>query len=709
MKNSKWYFSFLLVLFLSQCIFGQNTSFVINGNNLTAGQAVNIPVLVNDFDAVIGFQFTINWDPEVLDFQSIGGFDLDNLDQTNFGFAGIEQGYLTCFWTESSFSGIDVMDEIAIFSLAFQVNCSATEASVIEFSDTPTDALLIYEGQNTLPVTSIPTMINGTYSFDGISLNLNPIVYPISCVGQNDAIIEANVSGGTAPYAYEWDGNVGNSVLDNIGPGNYFLLVTDANNCETIAPFITVNVPDSIHICTIDISYDASCAGNGACIDLTICESSDSLTYQWSNGMTTASICNLVEGIYTVTVTNENGCSAQNEMIVVEDNGYNPMSAQFVSVDSTCALPGMIHLSVLNGQGEYNFDWSNGGNESILENLGAGEYYCTISDDVCEIVVGPITVNAIQPDLTIAADITLPICIEDQGSINVTATSNAMPLTYLWNTGSQENNLENLSPGEYLLTVTDANACTLQSDIFIILEGATVSATDIQIDSTTCDGFADGSISVVPIGGTMPYTFEFSNGETANPTIVAEGMYMLTITDDLGCTAIIENLEVFSPSAIEVIDQVVTDYLDTANSGSIDLTVFGGTPPYSFNWSNGGTTNPLESLDVGSYTCSITDANNCELIIENIMIDQIVSIEEVPGFEIRLYPNPVRDYLYLETNMQIDFLELYTIDGSMVQRYTQLGHNDIIDIQNVDSGIYWVKVISKTETILTKLVVWDKR
>ena len=173
-----------------------------------------------------------------------------------------------------------------------------------------------------------------------------------------------------------------------------------------------------------------------------------------------------------------------------------------------------------------------------------------------------------------------------------------------------QQNILNLSSGLYTVTVTDAAGCTAQKT-FMLSNSTLISATSI-LKHTTCNQIT-GSIDITPSGGIAPYTFLWSTGATTEDIQnVGAGTYSVTITDAAGCsTKKNYTLRVNTTLTLSGIVKPVSCLGD--NSGGVDLSIFGGTPPYAINWADGPTTEDRTGLVAGTYTVTVADATGCSV------------------------------------------------------------------------------------------------
>lgn len=279
-------------------------------------------------------------------------------------------------------------------------------------------------------------------------------------------------------------------------------------------------------------------------------------------------------------------------------------------VDATCAddANGSIGVSIIEGTEPITYAWSNGTTNQTIENAMAGVYTVTITDATGETMELSGEVKAPAP-INISTNITDASCQgQSDGAVITTVEGGVAPYTYSWSNGATTENLEGVSGGYYVLTVTDTNGCEakataiVENTVFIDINGI--------ITNSGCS-VNNGAVDVTVEGGEAPYTYSWSNGsDSEDLSGLAAGSYRLTATDANGClssrTFIVRENNPISLSATMQQTACVEN-----NSGAIDLTINGGEEPYSYSWLSGETTEDIGNLAAGRYTVSVTDASGC--------------------------------------------------------------------------------------------------
>ena len=198
------------------------------------------------------------------------------------------------------------------------------------------------------------------------------------------------------------------------------------------------------------------------------------------------------------------------------------------------------------------------------------------------------------------------------------------PYTYLWSNGASTANISGLAPGTYSVTVTDANACEAISEVTI----EAFVCSDLSIESEQidllCFETCEGSLSITEVpNGTAPFTFEWSTGNTDDKLDgLCAGDYSVTVTDIFNCP-VEATFSITQPTALNALLSSTDETAFMANDGSASSTVSGGVGPYTYNWSNGASTESIDMLSPGIYSLTVTDANGCAFYSE-IEIDPFI-------------------------------------------------------------------------------------
>ncbi|MEQ1744979.1 MAG: FG-GAP-like repeat-containing protein [Saprospiraceae bacterium] len=431
----------------------------------------------------------------------------------------------------------------------------------------------------------------------------------VSCFEANNGSLNVTLTGGTPDFGFLWENNTTNPNRDNLGPGLYALTVTYAGGKCSMQRFYELAQPTAL--IANGISTTAACPGvaNGSATFLGAAHGTPPYTLLWSTGSAAPDQPGLVAGPYSITVTDANGCSLT-QTAQVPEHIAPTMSATTTDVACFGAANGSIAVTLSGGTPGFAFLWENNATTPVRANLGPGQYTLTVSfaSGKCSISRD---FKLIEPSALLSnGTTTTPACPgkANGSAVFLGAAQGTPPYTLMWSTGSAAPDQQNLSAGTYALTVTDANGCTRTDSATVPEHPGTHLSTAPK--PPLCAGGTDGSIDLTVAGGTAPFIFSWSNGQTAeDPTGLSAGQYALTSTDAVGCTAVI-SVELSQPSALSVQVVVAADTCELS-TGSLSTTTTGGTAPYTFFWKNGQTQPALTALTEGAYPLTVTDGNGC--------------------------------------------------------------------------------------------------
>ena len=436
-----------------------------------------------------------------------------------------------------------------------------------------------------------------------------------SCSGASDGALSVVVEEGQEPFTFLWSDNAAAAgSRSGLSAGAYSVLVRDASGAEVTLEE-TLSEPAAIAITATPTAATCNGVADGA-IDLSVSGGTGTYTFRWSNGAETADIGSLAPGQYTVTVTDEAGCSNAALFGIGTNSLINIASVQ---AKPDCNVSnGSIDITPGGGTAPYTFSWSNGTTSEDLRNVGAGYYTVTVTDEAGCSAQGAWFLN--NNNTLILKGVPSPAsCADDaSGSIALTVSGGSAPYTFSWSNGSNSEDLTGLASGNYTVTVTDSKGCSVKATYTVVKNTFQVPKTVVQ---PSCHGDSNGSIILQdPIGGTGPFTYLWSNGATGTAlTGLDAGTYSVTVTDNAGCSRTLTAI-IMNPSAIGVDATVSNTECNADGHFSIDLNTSGGTAPYTFEWSHGATAEDITGLDRGTYSVIVTDSHGCsatkEIIVE---------------------------------------------------------------------------------------------
>ncbi|MBW8048924.1 MAG: PKD domain-containing protein [Cytophagales bacterium] len=447
-----------------------------------------------------------------------------------------------------------------------------------------------------------------------------------TCNGGSDGSATVTITNGSPPYTYLWDdpSQQTNDTAVNLSAGTYSVTVTEENGCSTTASAIIIIEPAGMTLTTG--SVDANCGSSDGSAFVTATGGVSPYTYAWSSGGTNLIENNLVAGTYMVTVTDFDGCS-QSAAVSINESGAGTVSVNTVT-GITCngGLNGSIDIAVSNGTPPITYSWSNGDTTEDISNLTAGTYEVTVTDSAGCNAFESITI--IEPDgMNITTSSTDANCGSSDGSVTVNVTGGIAPYSYSWNTGDTTTAVTNLSSGSYLVTITDANGCVDSVAATVSNVGAptiTVNATDLS-----CNGSADGAVTLNVTGGSTPYSYWWSTGSTVqNQTNMIAFTYFVTVTDASGCETTL-SIVVDEPDPLSLTVTGIDVTGCGISNGSAAANVNGGTSPYSYTWSTLDITQTISGQPEGVYSVTVSDANGCPAITDSVTVGLTVTGQDI--------------------------------------------------------------------------------
>lgn len=640
MKRLYFTLCFFLTLCGSSFLQAQAECLILEAPHTSApsGSSACVDITAVQFEEILAMQLSLTWDKNILDFQEVNNFNLPDLSDSNFGTPD-KTGYpehLTFVWNANIGSGaVTLAEDEVLFSICFDVIGNSGERSLIEFDNSPT-ALEFLAGDYSNTRLSGASLISGSITV-GTAPADAPTILAIDCPQANNcsevppAGIQTETTGGTAPYSYSWTGpyaglpNTPN--LTELIPGDYRVVVQDAAGLTNSLLFhLTGELP--LKLTNVQITQPENCeqAENGA-ISFSIAGGSGSYEYQWSDGASSANRTDLSPGLYELTVTDLfQGCSVYQGFTIFTTSNIQVETTKITPVSCGTTNTGAIELEFGDDSEGLTINWSNGATGAAISGLATGTYVATITDSMnCSIEwSGKVNTSA---EVEFSGIEGYEDCEESSGYINLTVPGDPADYTYAWNTGETTKDLSGLSFGSYRVTVTHTDSgCSGYRQFYIkdedFLTGSTWECT--VVDEQTI--FAKVS-TIVWAGGTPPYTFTWSNGDSMTDdligftTVSLPTTLIVTITDAKGCSTVAEPITPDCNSGGEPTFSTASSYdcITDENGEQTQAQITyrvraGGTPPYTFSWSNGltesGVTESTIVAPVGSnlsYSVTVTD------------------------------------------------------------------------------------------------------
>lgn len=438
---------------------------------------------------------------------------------------------------------------------------------------------------------------------------------PTACLGSSTGFAFASPTTGTAPYTYTWTptGFTGANTesYEDLPAGIYTAVVTDANGCSNTCSFEVLEGPAMTVSCS---PTSPTCNGDSDGTITAFSNGNGLVPVVYSIGATTNTnglFTNLSAGTYTVTATNDVGCTATCTTTIVD----NPILALTCnSTDENCGLAdGTISATATGGFGNFGASsyqlGSNINNTGSFTNLTAGTYTITATDFGGCTETCTVTING-SSGLTANITGVFEQCDGGTEQIFANPVGGTGPYTYNWSDSSSGQFVNWTSTTTYTVTVTDNVGCSATATQTVTANPnpiATCSKTDGQ-----CGGL--GTATVVASGGTAGYTFSWTGpnsftSSSASISNLQDGIYTATVIDSKGCEGLCDVTIVNEPEI--TITCSGTDSSCNNNSGTATVVVNTGTGPYTYAWSNSANTASISNLAAGTYTVTVTDSNSC--------------------------------------------------------------------------------------------------
>ncbi|MBX7182597.1 MAG: choice-of-anchor L domain-containing protein [Bacteroidia bacterium] len=444
----------------------------------------------------------------------------------------------------------------------------------------------------------------------GISLSTNKT--DVSCFGQSTGTASVNTLNGQAPFTYSWSNGQLTSTATNLPAGVVTVTVTDAQTCSG-STSITIVQPPDLNV-NITGTTNVSCLGssNGTAVSLASGGTSPYF-YQWSNGQNTANANGLSAGSSTVVVTDNNGCMDSAFATI----GTPTAVAGLVNVvsNASCngAANGSLQVTASGGNGGYTYLWSNGQTAAIATNLAVGSYTVEITDALgCS---GSASGSITQPTpISIQFPYQLSVSCNglSDGGISALAAGGNPPYSLLWGDGQTTDTALGLPAGTITLTVTDNNGCS-EIDSASIFEPSPILVSSFVIHNALCFGDSNATAGMTILGGSTPYTYAWSNGESGPvANSLYAGDFAIVVTDANGCFGS-DSLSVTQPSPVSVSiigTRAANCFQEPSGQGYAIAT--GGTAPYQFIWDNGESGDTALHLVPGFHVVAVVDSAGCQ-------------------------------------------------------------------------------------------------
>lgn len=606
------------------------------------GDNVCVSFCVADFDSITSMEFTLNFDPTILELEDVLIGPLVDLTLGNIVTVFADAGQIPFLWFQGDATGVDLVDGTCIFDLCFDVVGNPGECSDVFFDATPT-AINVGCCDQELPVQLI-------YNDAEICIEATDVqIFAGSCGANNgdEGSVVFSVVGGTPPYMYGSNcfanGTINTSgqeiTINGLTAGTCAIDVFDAvGNPASIMVDVNNDPPIEYEV----FSRDPTCYGvpNAKVAIRDISGGSPDYYLSWSTGFYGVdSIMSLPGGIYFVTIEDDNGCKVEEAVVV----GTNPILIDIDIVDTTSCITsadGIVSADASGGTpsniDRYTYQWFNPSliesNVTLSENVdipaGLGSVRVTDANG-CSVTAE--YEMPVEKEVTASIQIVQPLCADSLGTIIVTGgtTNNSCgQFTFDWSGGLVTANnqttstADDLLPGNYTVTITDCDGCFIDTMLTINNISALTLPTIVDFDCS----MPTGCISVFPGGGQGPISLSWSDNASATNSIrcgLTPGTYEITATDSNGCTSSV-SVDLGLGASV-VIDSLLVTPIECADDENGIITAdVPGAGPYTYLWDGpNGMIYPdsetIMDLGAGWYYVTVDDNSNC-IAIDSVEI-----------------------------------------------------------------------------------------
>jgi hypothetical protein len=576
------------------------------------------------------------------------GTYLLTVTNANNGCTSSDQTTVTANTTPpSSNAGADQLLTCAITS----IQLVGTGSSGSEFSYLWTTANgHILSGETTLTATvdepgtyclKVTNTLNGCTAIDCATVTEN-ITPPLANAGSASPLtcttLQVTLNGSASSqgpnFSYLWTTTNGRivsgasslmPVVDTVG--TYTITVTNSTNGCTASSSVTVVSNTTLPTASAGPDRALNCNNTSVVLDGSGSSQGANFSYAWSgpgivSGGNTPSPTVDTAGTYVLLVTNTNtGCAKTDTALVTQTPALQAAISASQNLSCNGVNTGSATALGSGGKLPYTYAWSNNANTAQITNIAAGTYTATITDaDNCTATTSVAITQppALSPNASATGETSVGA---NNGTASAAPAGGVPAYGYAWSNSANTQSITGLTPGNYTVTISDANNCTASQTVTVASFSCAGVMADISSTNPSCNSSTDGTASVSVSGSTGPFTHLWSNGDTtASIANLAAGSYTVSIQDGNGCD-VTGNATLIAPATLSLSSQQTNVACHGDSTGTVTVSATGGTPDYSFAWSNGGSGASQNGLPAGPYTVSVTDGNDCQATAQ-VMVTQ---------------------------------------------------------------------------------------
>ncbi len=371
-------------------------SFAMNDFQSCTGQEIKVDLKVSNFKDIQGFQFTISWDPEVLEFRKVRDFALPDFDVTSVRTKDADKGYITFVWyASSSAPEIRPKDGTSICKLQFRVIGGDNAFTTLNFSKEPTPIQVIRGNLSTA---------NVLFTLGSVRINNQSPIYinaldkrEPECHGDANGAIAVEVLGGSPPYYYEWNTGATTEKIEDLPAGEYSVTISDGDNCPFVSGPIIVKAPEILYVEQKDIRPPLCSGSQNGAISLRIKGGHPPYRYKWDDGSTSSWLAQIGAGTYSVTITDSKGCSLEKTFEVPEPEEVH-IRYSVTDESKPGAMDGAIKiLDITGAKKPLRYEWEMGKKGERINRLPSMLYFVKVMDANNCIYTFPIEVSQGTP------------------------------------------------------------------------------------------------------------------------------------------------------------------------------------------------------------------------------------------------------------------------------------------------------------------------
>jgi len=450
----------------------------------------------------------------------------------------------------------------------------------------------------------------------------------INCTGEATASLLANVRGGKPPYSYKWSSGGSAEQEQNLKAGTYTVTITDAS-AQTKTLDYQIEEPKPLTV-TANATDPASTGNSDGRARVKASGGTGKYTYKWDSGETDEKAKALAPGTHTVTVTDEKGCTAIEEVTITEN-----ILDMLVNLEETQSIKcfgdntGVLSTQIRGGKPPFSYAWNQTGlSGEKASDLKTGIYEVTITDASGQTTTASWELK--QPDqLAASAEVVSPASTgNSDGQAKAKANGGKGKYSYKWDNGETDNFAKALAPGVHTVSITDGNGCIATAEVEIKENILELQVSLDQTSKVNCYGDQTAGLKAVVRGGKPPYTFEWEGQSITGEALsgIGSGTYNLAVKDAIGTLEKV-SFKVDEPTAV-VLETSMIAPASTGNSdGKASVTASGGMGKYTYKWDSGETEASAGQLSPGVHQVTVTDAAGCTKAAEVNITEDIKALQ----------------------------------------------------------------------------------